>query len=572
MIKLPAIPALFAVLASICFFAPTVVAQNGLLTLKSPSATGSFLAGREAMGDLDTERAARYFMDAAESDWDNAAIVQRSFIALAAEGRIGDAADLAQHLLELDAANPLARLLVGTVALKERRYASAEKLLAGAGQDNFLGITARILQAWALVGDSKFAASQPALEVLAQAGLEDFLVFHRTLMADVAGEKKTALALSEQAYANEPHIARIVEARARILANASMFDEAQSVLDNYMDQGLSHVLVTSLEADISAQKRPGKFAKSVQIGAAEMFHSIGGSLRYEGSSDLSALFLQLGLYLDPNSAIMKIALAELLESASRFDEANALYATIGKKSPLYGDAVVKVALNLDDLGDRNEAIRRLNNISSVQPDNLEAVTALADLLRFDERYEESVASYDRVIDVLGVDNPVSWRYLYTRGISLERSKRWPEAEADFLAALRLNPGQPQVLNYLGYSWVDQGLNLERALEMIQQAIEWDPSDGYVVDSLGWAYYRLGRMEEAVQTLEQAAQLKPNSSEVNDHLGDAYWNVGRKREARFQWKIAIDVDDDPESKISKSAQLKLVNGLVEDPSTIVSAEK
>jgi Flp pilus assembly protein TadD len=160
---------------------------------------------------------------------------------------------------------------------------------------------------------------------------------------------------------------------------------------------------------------------------------------------------------------------------------------------------------------------------------------------------------------LGVDRPGSWRYLYTRGISLERASRWPEAEVDFLAALELNPGQPQILNYLGYSWVDQGLHLDRALKMIEEAIEWDPSNGLVVDSLGWAFYRLGRMDEAVTVLEHAVQLQPNSSDVNDHLGDAYWQVGRQREARFQWRIAVAVDKD--GKIAQAAQVKLAEGLI-----------
>ncbi len=122
----------------------------------------------------------------------------------------------------------------------------------------------------------------------------------------------------------------------------------------------------------------------------------------------------------------------------------------------------------------------------------------------------------------------------------------------------LNPDQPQVLNYLGYSWVDQGMNLDRALEMIQKAVAASPNDGYIIDSLGWAYYRLGRYDEAVTQLEQAVKLRPNDPEINDHLGDAYWRVGRKLEARFQWNVAASVDED--GNVKARVAPKLADGL------------
>src|SRR5690606_38307184 len=145
-----------------------------------------------------------------------------------------------------------------------------------------------------------------------------------------------------------------------------------------------------------------------------------------------------------------------------------------------------------------------------------------------------------------------------RGIAYERAKEWPKAEADFLRALELNPDQPQVLNYLGYSWIDQDMHLERALEMIEDAVAAQPRDGYIMDSLGWAFYKLGRMEEAVETLERAVSLLPNDPEINDHLGDAYWKIGRKLEARFQWNIARSVD--AVGNVAERVAPKLSNGL------------
>ena len=134
-----------------------------------------------------------------------------------------------------------------------------------------------------------------------------------------------------------------------------------------------------------------------------------------------------------------------------------------------------------------------------------------------------------------------WPLYYFRGISYERQNQWPPAEADFKHALDLYPDQPLVMNYLGYSWVDQGVHLDQAFPMLRRAVELRPTDGYIVDSLGWADYKLGHYDEAVKKLERAVDLKPGDPVIQDHLGDAYWQVGRKLEAHFQWNHARDLD-------------------------------
>ena len=217
------------------------------------------------------------------------------------------------------------------------------------------------------------------------------------------------------------------------------------------------------------------------------------------------------------------------------------------------------SLNLVELGDRDDAITSLQNISTLHPENLEATYALGDLLRADEQYDAAADAYSRALSISGGQALSDWRYYYVRGISYERAKRWPLAEADFQRALELNPSQPQVLNYLGYSWVDKGLNLEEGLEMIQQAVDLRPSDGYIIDSLGWAYYRLGRYDEALDTLERAVIVMPNDSTINDHLGDTLWQVGRKLEARYQWQIARDLGPDEPGMLER-IELKLELGL------------
>ena len=536
------------------------LAQFNLMPLFRNSVSGAYMAGQQALQDLRTEEAARYFNLAAEADWENPIIVERAFIALAADGQIGKAAATAKHLLELDPDNELAELVVATEALKERRYGAAEKLLGAIGQDSFTGITAGILQAWALVGDNRKSDADTLLDSLGESGLDDFLVFHRALMAEASGDNAETIELSGRAFDAEPYVARIVEVYARSLANGDQFDEAKAVIAQFEDQGLTHPIVTIVKERIEAGQRPGIFATNVQVGAAEMYHGIGVALSRDGSLDLSLVFMRLGLYLDPSADVISLALGQLLDSASQHDAANLIYESVPATSPMKPTAVVRVATNLDAKGDRPEALRRLNNIVTSRPDDLDAISVYGDLLRYDEQYTRSAEAYTKALDLTGGENASDWRFYYVRGIAYERAKEWPKAEADFLKALDLNPDQPAVLNYLGYSWIDQDMNLEPALEMIEKAVEAQPQDGYIVDSLGWAFYKMDRIEEAVETLEQAVLLRPNDAEINDHLGDAYWKAGRKLEARFQWNVAASVDD--VGNVKERVAPKLADGLTQ----------
>ncbi|MET3926420.1 tetratricopeptide repeat protein [Devosia sp. 2618] len=569
-------PALVALLLSATVMSSTTMAQPVLTAQSDPlarfnvmplfrsSVSGAYMAGQQALQDLRTEEAARYFAQAAISDWDNPLLVERAFIAYAADGQIGQAASTAKHLLDLDRNNELAELVVAAEALKERRYGAAERLLNTISPDSFTGITASILRAWALIGDNRKADADAVMDRLGKTGLGDFLVFHRALMAEVAGDSAGAIDLARRAHEAEPYVARITEVYARTLANAGRFDEALEVINDFEAQGATHPIVTVVKDQIEAGQRPGIFASNVQVGSAEMFHGIGVALARDGNLDLSLVFLRLGLYLDPSADVISLVLGQLLDGADQHAAANAIYEAVPPTSAMKPTAVVRVAQNLDAIGDRKEALRRLNNIVVSQPEDLDAVSVLGDMLRYDEQYIPAADAYTKALKLTGGERPSDWRFYYVRGIAYERAKEWPKAEADFLKALELNPDQPAVLNYLGYSWIDQDMNLEPALEMIEKAVAAQPQDGYIVDSLGWAFYKLGRIDEAVTTLEKAAMLRPNDAEINDHLGDAYWKAGRKLEAKFQWRVAASVDT--VGNVKERVAPKLVDGLTEANAT------
>jgi len=525
-----------------------------------PSASGSFLAGRGALVDRRTEKAASFFMDALGEDWDNIVLLDRAFMSLMASGQIEEAESLAKRLIELEPQNELAALVQGVVALKERRYRSVESALAGSSKNSLFGILSNVVLGWSKIGAGDDEAAYALVNSIDQPGFQNFLVFQRALMADVGGDRNQARELYAEAQKSDPYVVSIVEAYSRFLANIGEFDAAQDVLDNFFNRGLTHINIENVAETIAQKKRPGKLADNVQEGAAELLRGLSAALSNEETSDFSLVMMRLAAYADPKSELIAFSLAELLEQAERYEEANDIYQAIDRKSHYYEASLIRISENLRELERADEAIKKLNNIVAQYPDNISAIIALGDTLRTEERYEEASAAYTKALDITQGKRPVDWHLFFIRGIAYERQGAWPQAEADFKQALKLFPEQPQVLNYLGYSWVDQGVNLEEALGMIETAVSLRPNDGAIVDSLGWAYYRLERFDDAVETLERATRLEPSDPTINDHLGDAYWKVGRKREAGFQWSKAKEMD--PDEELLEEINAKISDGLIE----------
>jgi Flp pilus assembly protein TadD/LysM repeat protein len=276
--------------------------------------------------------------------------------------------------------------------------------------------------------------------------------------------------------------------------------------------------------------------------------------------------------LRPSSDQVLVQLAAVAEQQQDGARAIKLYESVPSASPLYRVSQLQLGLNLADLDRRDEAISLLTRLVDQNPTDMRGYLALGGVYASKEDFANAAKVYDRAVGQIESKTfampkdpraASNWNIYYQRGIAYERLKEWPKAEPNFRKALELFPNQPQVLNYLGYSWIDMNINLQEGMDMIRTAVELRPSDGYIVDSLGWAHYRLGEYEEAVRELERAVSLKPDDPVLNDHLGDAYWRVGRKLEATFQWSHARDMK--PEPQVLAEVEKKLKEGLppVED---------
>ena len=293
-------------------------------------------------------------------------------------------------------------------------------------------------------------------------------------------------------------------------------------------------------------------------GAAEGLFGIAASLTEDRSADVAMFYLNLALYLRPDLDLARVLLADHFEQQGKYDNANAIYRKLGSSSPYRDMVEVQIAINEARQDHLDKAVAELNAMGQREPNNVDVWTALGDIYRSAEKYSEASSAYDKAVAAAGTSDERLWNLYYARGVTEERSKHWDNAERDLKAALKLKPDQPQVLNYLGYSWVDQGRNLKEAVGMLEKARTLRPLDGYIVDSVGWAYFRLGRYKDAATTLEEAVLLTPADPTVNDHLGDAYWKVGRKVEARFQWNHALGLNppDDQKAAIQRKLEIGL----------------
>jgi len=540
--------------------------------LRSMTTAGSYLAARHASVERDASAAAAFYRSALRSDPKNNELLDRAFISSLAEGDIEESVKLADRVLKIDKANRVARLVIGIRDLKTKKYASAVRNVNQSVRGPITDLIATLVGSWAIYGGGDIKGAVANIDKLA--GPEWYPIFkdlHSGMMLELADRQQDAGQRLERAYKLDDSALRVMEAYARWLSRNGKSADATAVYAAFDKKLSRHPLVEDGLRETKAGKKLPPLVDSPQAGAAEALYGIGASLTRRGGEDLALVYLQLALYLQPDHALALLALGDLYESVKKPQMAIGVYERVPATSPLKRNAQIQLATDLDAADRSEEAIKILKTVIAEDPKDIEAIMALGNIERGRKKFADCVGTYSRGVDALNGGEKNAWVYYYFRGICEERSKQWPKAEADLKKALSLQPEQPHVLNYLGYSWIDQGINLDEAMAMIKRAVDQRPDDGYIVDSLGWAYYRIGDYENAVKTLERAIELKPEDPTINDHLGDAYWRVGRTLEGRFQWAHARDLKPDPEEL--PKIQAKIDNGLPEeDKASAASADK
>ncbi|MFN3868037.1 MAG: tetratricopeptide repeat protein [Hyphomicrobiaceae bacterium] len=529
--------------------------------VETRSLIGSYLAGRFAKSQNDITDAARFYGSALAYDAKNEVLLEQAFVMEASAGNWDRVTDLADQLVTHQPQNRLARLFLGLSAFKGGQYAKADAQFIAGGTGPIGELTTSLMRAWVKRAENQTDEALQLLEAPRQAEWAQFyLRYHRALIADSARRPADAKASYARVLKQDSRTLRTTLAYARHAVHWGDDKLAKSILREYMRKstGAPHPLAKDLLAEIEAGKPVGLILSRPIDGMAEVLYGLGEALTTEGGVSIGIIYLQLALFLEPDQPLALAALAHAYETMRDFESALATYKRIPAGSPLQNAIDIRKAFNLNSLDKVDEAKAKLETVAARTPGDLAPLDALGNILRARKRYDEAIVFYSRAIDLIEKPERQHWSYFYSRGTCYERTKQWPKAEADLKRALALSPDQPLVLNYLGYSWIDQGKNLKQGLELIEKAVALKPDDGYIVDSLGWAHYRLGRYAEAVRHLERAVELRPDDPVLNDHLGDALWRVGRQREARFQWEQALSLG--PEAEEIEKIKGKLANGL------------
>ncbi len=545
-------------LASMVAQAPARTPQDGIET---HSLLGNYLAGRFAKGQQEIGNAAEFYSRALEKDPQNEVLLEQAFQMEIMAGNWAAALPLAEQLAASQPSHRMSRFLLGVHAFKQGDFAKADEQFKAAAENPIGELTSAIARGW-----TKLAAGDPegalaAVDLQKQPEWAQFyLRYHRGLMADIIGKKDVARTAFQRMFKQDSRTLRTALAYSRHAAHYGDYKLANTVLNGQFEksQGEPHPLAKDLRDQINKKKKIALLVNSAPEGLAEVFYGLGEALTGEGGVSLGTIYLQLALYAKPDHSFALAALASAQEQAQRYEEAIATYDKIPKGTALQTAIDIRKAFNLNSLDRADEAQAILDDLAKKNPRDVRPLEALGNIMRSRKRYADAVSYFTRAIDLIDKSDERDWTYFYARGTSYERMKNWPAAEADLKRALALAPDQALVLNYLGYSWIDQGRNMKEGMKLIEKAVALKPDDGYIVDSLGWAHYRRGNYKEAVRYLERAVEIKPEDPTLNDHLGDAYWQVGRFQEARFQWSQALTLNPEPEDL--EKIKIKLANGL------------
>jgi tetratricopeptide (TPR) repeat protein len=524
----------------------------------SNSILGNYLAGRFARAAQDTQEAAGFYGKALERDPNNEVLLEQAFQMETMSGDWPKAIPLAEQLAETHQSHRMSQFLLGVTSFKSGDYKKAEEHFTAASENPIGELTSAIAIGWTRLAAGDTDGALKALDLPKQPDWAQFyLRYHRALIADIAGRKADARASYEKVFKQDSRTLRTSLAYAQSAAHYGDFKTARLVIKQQLakSQGDPHPLAKEMLDIINEKKRPPFLISNATDGLAEVFYGLGEALAGEGGVSLGTIYLQLALDAKPDHVFALAALANAQEAVKRYDDALKTYDKIPQGTPLQSAIDIRRAFDLNSLDRPDEAKAVLVKLTESDPKDVRPFEALGNIMRARKDYAGAVMYFTKALAIVNKSDPRSWGYYYARGTAYERLKNWPAAEADLKRALALAPDQPLVLNYLGYSWVDQGKNIKEGTRLIEKAVQLKPDDGYIVDSLGWAHYKQGNFKEAVRYLERAVEIKPEDPTLNDHLGDAFWKVGREREARFQWNQALSLDPEPEDVDKIKAKLE-----------------
>ncbi len=511
------------------------------------SSFGAYLAGTAAAAAGDFGVAAHYLERALSDDPQNVELLRETFTVETGEGNIPRSLDLARRLIAVEPDFTVADMVLAVEDIKAGRLDAGDKRLAALPATGLNNLLVPLSRAWIAAGQkNKDAAIEFMKPLSTVSAFQTLYNLHLGLMMDLIGDQQEAQARFDAMFnADSQPPFRVIELVGNYYERHGQADRARQLYNDFQTHNPDNVLLSVAFQRLTSGTIPHASVASLRDGLAEAIFDIAFIVQHERPGDqLALVYNRVALSLKPDFPMGEMLLADILETANREKEAIAIYQQVSPDSPFRWSARLRAAGAEDAAGETDRAVAELQQMSVEAPERADALAELGDILRSHERFAEAAVAYDTAISRLPKIEKRDWPLLFNRAIAFERNHQIPQAVADLEHTLQLQPDEPYVLNYLGYVWVEKGINLPRARQMIEKAVTLKPNDGSIVDSLGWACYQQGQFKDAVRFLERAAELRPHDPTINDHLGDAYWQVGRHAEAHTQWQRALSFDADP----------------------------
>ncbi|MGE0252811.1 MAG: tetratricopeptide repeat protein [Dongiaceae bacterium] len=521
---------------------------------------GSYLAGRAAYLSSDVKDALPYLQETLAGDPDNTALLDRAILLLAGAGRIKEALPVADHLAELKPNAAMAILPRLAEAAANKEWDKVKKLLEPLPLESLNLLSKPLAGAWAAAAKGDKAEALSKLEPLAKSDPSlNIALLHRALIADILNDAKMADGFYGQVLArfNNPPL-RLVLLAGNFYARQGNTATAQRLYEEFNARGSDSARLDSLIAALKTGSKPTPLIGDAKAGMAEAFFELADALSGDRLAPAALFYSRLSLHLKKDHVFANLLAAEALDTMERYSEAAPLYESL-QSHPVFGQlSRLGLARSLLRAGNMTAALQSLEETLRQSPKSAEALMVKGDILRQQKNYAEAAAAYSQAIAAVDKEEPRHWALYYARGVSFERAKNWPKAKADFEHALTLNTDQAYVLNYLGYSLVERGEDLEKAKLLLSRAVELEPSDGSIVDSLGWAYFKSGDFPQSLVYLQRALELRPFDPVIIDHVGDALWRVNKREDAKFKWLQALKFS--PEDELKSQIEKKLQAGL------------
>ncbi|MBQ7303451.1 MAG: tetratricopeptide repeat protein [Alphaproteobacteria bacterium] len=527
------------------------------------TAYGTYLAGRVAHIRQDYANAAKYYIKSINLGADEKDLLNKIYVLLATEGRIADAANYAYKAIEKGDESNFARFITMTHEAKVKNFDKALEAIESIPNKSVKSAIYPLFNAWILTGkNDKNAALKQIDELKKDKELTAFYYMHRGMINDYFGDVIAAQKDFDTIRNNEN-----IEMSFRSLQIITNFyirnnqqEKALATIKKYTEKNSDLKMFAHLLNDIQAvdKNRTVPIIDTPEKGLAEAIFNVGIVFR-NYQPDIAQIFTSLALYLNSENDVAIVSFADLLENNKQHDAAVKQYAKLNKNSPLYYMGSLKSASILMENKNYDKAVKNLKKLLDEYPNDYNILFNLGEVSRLDAKYSNAIKYYNLALDNLPKHITGDWTVYYALGVAYEKNNQWSEAEKILQKALTISNRHPYILNYLGYIWLENNQNYNEALYMIFEAYQQNPESGHILDSLGWALYRMGKYEDATAILERAAEYLPANAIVCDHLGDLYWQIGRKEEARHQWQHALTLKEDAEMVDKEEVARKIKNG-------------